>query len=173
MEGGDDRHPTAGLAYRSRVLSFRHAAGRHSYLLTVPGPFFPVLAVTVSTGAWPACWSCTVRQRLPYVAPDLYGGGHAETDPCCMYLKNLPLLPWHLLTQNRFAHCEEKRPNFMPWLTHLVLVVSYLTMLVLIMCFLSTNCSPARTLTGPSMSLAMPRRPRTDRRVRSPCCTAD
>jgi ferredoxin len=48
------------------------------------------------------------------------------------YLRHLALLPIHFLTQKRYRECTDKRP----WATHLVLVLSYLTMLVLIMFFL-------------------------------------
>lgn len=48
------------------------------------------------------------------------------------YLRKLPLLPLHFFTQRRYADCERKRP----WAIHLVLMLSYLTMLVLIMFFL-------------------------------------
>jgi quinone-modifying oxidoreductase subunit QmoC len=51
--------------------------------------------------------------------------------PFGSYLRNLPLVPWHFLTQRRYAHCEKKQP----WLIHLGLMLSYLMMLVLIMFF--------------------------------------
>jgi ferredoxin len=52
--------------------------------------------------------------------------------PATLYLKNLLLLPLHFFTQKRYRECERKRP----WAIHLVLMLSYLTMLVLIMFFL-------------------------------------
>ncbi len=48
------------------------------------------------------------------------------------YLRKLPLLPLHFFTQKRYADCERRRP----WAIHLVLMLSYLTLLVLIMGFL-------------------------------------
>ena len=48
------------------------------------------------------------------------------------YVKSLYLLPLHFITQKRYAKCERKRP----WGIHLALMLSYLTMLVLIMFFL-------------------------------------
>ena len=42
------------------------------------------------------------------------------------------LLPLHFFTQKRYAKCERKRP----WAIHLALMLSYVTMLVLIMFFL-------------------------------------
>jgi ferredoxin len=49
-----------------------------------------------------------------------------------LYLRHLLLLPEHFFTQKRFMHCENKTP----WATHLILMLSYLTMLALIMLFL-------------------------------------
>jgi quinone-modifying oxidoreductase subunit QmoC len=52
--------------------------------------------------------------------------------PLGAYIRRLYLLPMHFLTQKRYRQCGKKRP----WAIHLVLVMSYLTMLVLIMFFL-------------------------------------
>jgi hypothetical protein len=60
------------------------------------------------------------------------GGNERFKVPLWSYLKHLYLLPLHFFTQKRYALCEDKRP----WLTHLILVFSYVTMLVLIMFFL-------------------------------------
>ena len=49
-----------------------------------------------------------------------------------LYLRHLILLPLHFFTQKRFRHCENKTP----WANHLALMLSYLTMLTLIMVFL-------------------------------------
>ncbi len=48
------------------------------------------------------------------------------------YLKHVFLVPWHFLTQRRYGECDDNRP----WRLHLVLMLSYVTMLVLIMFFL-------------------------------------
>jgi len=56
------------------------------------------------------------------------------------YVRHLQLLPLHFFTQKRFRDCENKRP----WATHLVLMLSYLTMLVLIMFFLKEMQSGRR-----------------------------
>jgi quinone-modifying oxidoreductase subunit QmoC len=48
------------------------------------------------------------------------------------YLKSVYLFPLHFMTQKRYAQCERKRP----WAVHLALMLSYVTMLVLIMFFL-------------------------------------
>jgi ferredoxin len=52
--------------------------------------------------------------------------------PLLSYLRQAYLVPFHFLTQKRYAECDRKRP----WVIHLVLMLSYLTMLVLIMFFL-------------------------------------
>jgi energy-converting hydrogenase Eha subunit A len=53
------------------------------------------------------------------------------------YIGSLWLLPAHFLTQARYSRCDRKSP----WLTHLALMLSYTTMLVLIMFFLSDMAS--------------------------------
>jgi ferredoxin len=52
--------------------------------------------------------------------------------PWWIYLKKAYLFPLHLVTQMRYSQCERKRP----WVIHMFLVFSYLTMLILIMFFL-------------------------------------
>ncbi len=60
------------------------------------------------------------------------GGNERIQAPWTAYLKGLYLLPLHFLTQKRYGDCDSKRP----WLIHLGLMLSYVTMLVLIMFFL-------------------------------------
>jgi hypothetical protein len=50
------------------------------------------------------------------------------------YLKNLYALPFHFFTQKKYAECEERGP----WIIHMALVFSYVSMLVLIMFFLES-----------------------------------
>jgi len=52
--------------------------------------------------------------------------------PLGTYIKHAFLLPWHFITQKRYAECDKKRP----WVIHLILMLSYLTLLILIMVFL-------------------------------------
>ncbi len=52
--------------------------------------------------------------------------------PLSGYIKSIYLLPLHFLTQRRYRQCASKRP----WAVHFALMMSYLTMLVLIMFFL-------------------------------------
>ena len=53
--------------------------------------------------------------------------------PASLYIKRAYLAPAHFITQMRYARCESKRP----WALHLVLMLSYVTMLILIMFFLA------------------------------------
>ena len=57
---------------------------------------------------------------------------HALPVRPALYVRYLLLLPVHFFTQKRFRHCENKTP----WANHLILMLSYLTMLTLIMVFL-------------------------------------
>jgi quinone-modifying oxidoreductase subunit QmoC len=50
------------------------------------------------------------------------------------YVTQLYALPLHFFTQKRYASCNTKRP----WLIHLWLMLSYMTMLILIMFFLKS-----------------------------------
>jgi hypothetical protein len=52
--------------------------------------------------------------------------------PLWLYLKRIYLLPWHFVTQMRYAQCGEK----WSWLVHLGLVFGYVTMLGLILLYL-------------------------------------
>jgi ferredoxin len=52
--------------------------------------------------------------------------------PWWAYIKGLYLLPLHFFTQKRYGKCDTQQP----WLIHLALMLSYVTMLVLIMFFL-------------------------------------
>jgi ferredoxin/nitrate reductase gamma subunit len=57
---------------------------------------------------------------------------HAVPVPLSLYIRHAFLLPVHFFTQKSFRDCERKRP----WAMHLILMLSYVTMLVLIMLFL-------------------------------------
>jgi quinone-modifying oxidoreductase, subunit QmoC len=57
---------------------------------------------------------------------------HSVPVPLSLYIRHAFLLPVHFFTQKSFRDCERKRP----WAMHLVLMLSYVTMLALIMLFL-------------------------------------
>ena len=60
------------------------------------------------------------------------GGRRDISVPWLAYAKGVYLLPLHFFTQMRYAKCEQK----FPWVIHLILMFSYITMFVLIMFFL-------------------------------------
>jgi quinone-modifying oxidoreductase, subunit QmoC len=65
------------------------------------------------------------------------GGGNGVRAPLGSYLAGLYTLPLHFFTQLKYRQCERKRP----WVVHLALMLSYVTMLVLIMFFLREMAS--------------------------------
>lgn len=98
-----------------------------------PGAFLPshtvhifdwsmaaVLTLLLFVNSFRMWWFTMVRN--PGIRPSIW-----------MYIKNLPLFPFHFITQNRYRQCQERKKL---WLIHLILMLSYLTMLVLIMFFL-------------------------------------
>ncbi len=67
--------------------------------------------------------------RMWWFAMRAGGGPRASAGA---YLRNLPLLPLHFFTQKRYRQCKRTGP----WRVHLALMLSYVTMLVLIVFFL-------------------------------------
>jgi len=63
---------------------------------------------------------------------DTVGGNRTGRLPLSAYAKGFYLFPLHFMTQKRYAQCKRKRP----WAVHLAIMLSYLTMLILIMFFL-------------------------------------
>jgi len=59
-------------------------------------------------------------------------GEHEIPVPLSVYLRRVMLLPVHFFTQKKFKECKNQRP----WALHLMLMLSYTTMLILIMFFL-------------------------------------
>jgi len=59
---------------------------------------------------------------------DSVGADRTIQVPISAYFTKLVLLPVHFFSQKRYAQCERKRP----WAIHLALMLSYVTMLVLI-----------------------------------------
>ncbi|HTT71404.1 MAG TPA: 4Fe-4S dicluster domain-containing protein [Anaeromyxobacteraceae bacterium] len=118
-----------GLGFLGYGLFF---GGGNLHVYDGPGAFLPssvvhhfdwFMASTLSAVLAVNCvrmWYFTMR------------GDGAPHVPAWAYLKYLVLLPEHFFTQKRYRECEQKRP----WVIHLVLMLSYVTMLVLIMFFL-------------------------------------
>jgi hypothetical protein len=113
---------------------------------TGPNAFLPaaqvhifdwILAAVLLAFLLPNCarmwWFTLGRETL--------GGSRTGRLPLLAYLKGFYLFPLHFMTQKRYAQCDKKRP----WVIHLILMLSYLTMLILIMFFLK------RMWSGPSI----------------------
>ncbi len=66
------------------------------------------------------------------IGRDSLGQNRTIRVPITSYITKLPLLPLHFISQKRYAQCGRKRP----WAIHLALMLSYVTMLVLIVFFL-------------------------------------
>ena len=78
-----------------------------------------VLVFFLSTNCMRMWWKTMGRDKSVKVPPHLY-------------IAKIFSLPWNFMSQARYAKCDRKRP----WAIHLVLMLSYVTMLVLIMFFL-------------------------------------
>ncbi|HVJ05942.1 MAG TPA: 4Fe-4S dicluster domain-containing protein [Candidatus Saccharimonadales bacterium] len=97
-----------------------------------PGAFLPAHAIHVFDWTMGAILGLLLLINCLRMWHFTMRNEHSVPVPASMYLHFLPLLPLHFFTQKRFRHCENKTP----WANHLALVLSYLTMLVLIMVFL-------------------------------------
>ena len=102
-----------------RLLSdyqgFIPAADMHAFDLVLGLVFVCLVAVNALH-----MWKLTMGDaRGPVAGPGLY-------------IKHFLLLPWHFFTQRRYGQCSTKTP----WILHLYLALSYVTMLVLIAFFL-------------------------------------
>ena len=78
-----------------------------------------VLVFFLSTNCMRMWWKTMGRDKSVKVPPHLY-------------ITKIFSLPWNFMSQARYAKCDRKRP----WAIHLVLMLSYVTMLILIMFFL-------------------------------------
>jgi len=97
-----------------------------------PGAFLPSSAVHVFDWAMAAVLGTLLLANCARMWWLTIGRDRARHIPLGAYLRHLALLPLHFLTQKRYRECDRKRP----WAIHLALMLSYLTMLVLIMFFL-------------------------------------
>ena len=97
-----------------------------------PGAFLLRTTFISSTGRWARRWLCLLAINcLRMWRYTMRGDRHAPVSLSHVCAPSAAA-PLHFLTQKRYRECEDKRP----WATHLVLMLSYLTMLVLIMFFL-------------------------------------
>ena len=134
---GARRDRAGGDHHGDRLHAVRAVAGQPRRATTGPTPSCPARASTSSTGRSPrCCWrSCSATRHA-------CGGSRwaaTRTLPTSLgsYVSSIWMLPAHFLTQARYSQCERKGP----WLTHLALMLSYVTMLVLIMFFLAEMAS--------------------------------
>jgi quinone-modifying oxidoreductase, subunit QmoC len=119
------------LATGASFLAFGFSHGRLS-VYDGPGAFLPSSAVHVfdwAMGGFLALLLAVNSARMWWLTT---GSNPHVRVGLASYLRHLHLLPLHFLTQRRYAGCESRRP----WLVHMVLVFSYLTLLTLIMLFL-------------------------------------
>jgi quinone-modifying oxidoreductase subunit QmoC len=97
-----------------------------------PGAFLPASAVHVFDWAMAGLLAGLLAVNCARMWWFTLGREHGLRVPLSAYLRHLWLLPVHFITQKRYRECDRKRP----WAIHLALMLSYLTMLVLIMFFL-------------------------------------
>jgi len=106
----------------------------HGDIRTYDGPSAFMNSSVVHVFDW--CMAIVLSALLGITALRMWwfttGSGERVKVPLGSYLRNLHLFPLHFITQRRYRDCEEKQH----WLIHLGLMLSYLTMLVLIMFFL-------------------------------------
>jgi ferredoxin len=97
-----------------------------------PGAFLPSSAVHLFDWAMAFVLATLLAINAGRMWWFTTGAGWNKPVPTSAYLKVLYNLPFHFLTQKRYSECQTRRP----WITHLVLMFSYLTLLILIMFFL-------------------------------------
>ena len=122
------------------VVALATAAGFLSYGLshgninTYDGPtaFLPSSVIHVFDWSMAAVLSALLGINTLRMWWFTTGSGQRVRPPLASYLRQLALLPINFFTQPRFKECKSKQP----WFVHLVLMLSYVTMLVLIMLFL-------------------------------------
>jgi ferredoxin len=97
-----------------------------------PGAFLPSAAVHVFDWIMGGTLLALLLANCLRMWHLTMGDERSPRVPAGAYLRHLVLIPWHFFTQRRYAECENRRP----WASHLVLMLSYVTILVLVMFFL-------------------------------------
>jgi ferredoxin len=118
-----------GIAFLS--FGYLHGGGSLS-IYDGPGAFLPAHDVHIFDWSMAAFLGGILSINCIRMWYFTMRGEHAVKVPFSMYVRHLFLLPIHFMTQKRYRDCEDRRP----WAMHLILMLSYLTMLVLIMGFL-------------------------------------
>jgi ferredoxin len=115
---------TGSIDHYDGPQAFLHSSGVHIFDWSMASVLL-ILLLTNSARMW---WFTMGRDKT--VRPSIGA-----------YIRQAYQLPLHFMTQKRYGECARKRP----WVIHLILVLSYITMLVLIMFFLADMAS------GPSI----------------------
>ena len=153
-EGGAAGHRPGGAADRAWGSPSSDCPRAVWTSTTDPGAFLPAAKVHVFD--WIMAGVLVVLLGINCVRMWWFTLGGADKEvrvPPGEYLKQLFLVPLHFFTQKRYSQCDRKRP----WAVHLVLMLSYLTMLILIMFFLHRmQHGPADRLGGPRASATRP-----------------
>ncbi len=97
-----------------------------------PGAFLPEPAVHAFDWAMGGALLLLLLVNCARMWRFTLGAAGAARVPPWQYLRQAALLPVHFFTQRRYRECKGRRP----WAIHLALVLSYVTMLVLIVLFL-------------------------------------
>jgi ferredoxin len=97
-----------------------------------PGAFLPASAVHVFDWAMAFVLATLLAINAGRMWWFTTGSSRGRKIPGIAYFRQFYNLPVHFLTQKRYADCRIR----IPWIVHLVLMFSYLTLLILIMFFL-------------------------------------
>ena len=134
------RHRPRGDPHGHRLHAVRHVATAASRTTMAPRRSCPVRSIHVFDWAL----ACVLLVFLLSNAARMwwFTVGRDKELPVTLgsYAASLWMLPVHFFTQIRYSKCERKRP----WVIHLVLMLSYVTMLVLIMFFLGDMAAGPR-----------------------------
>ena len=123
-----------GLAALTAFGFVVHAQATGGLLSVYDGPraFLPEGAVHLFDWAMGASLFALLLVNCARMAWFTLHDGTAPRASAGAYLRALGLLPLHFVTQKRYAQCKNRGP----WRIHLALMLSYVTMLVLIVFFL-------------------------------------
>jgi ferredoxin len=97
-----------------------------------PGAFLPSSAIHVFDWSMAAVLTAFLGINALRMWWFTTGGNPEVRVPIFSYVKSLWRLPWDFMSQERYGLCDDRKP----WLVHLALMLSYVTMFVLIMFFL-------------------------------------
>ena len=111
------------------LYGFHHGSIR---IYDGPGAFLPASAIHVFDWAMASVLATLLAINAGRMWWFTTGGNGKRAVRKLAYLQQLYILPLHFLTQKRYSDCRIR----LPWIVHLLLMFSYLTLLILIMFFL-------------------------------------